>query len=314
MGHQRNGSNVYEAAQARISLLPFLDGMEAYEPGKRLIIGFVTLLPFLGAIAAPDLDLCGWRSKTPPDVLQGYQGSSDADEYWFNHLSDVDQIDHKRIFVFVLRNLHPRNCLPAEWVRGSGEPQLAFSRLAPGKCGTNSFETSNSFLEDKNSVIKYGPGAQFTKQDAALYLKVDVQNESVPTIGPRMKSSLVGVHQTNNGQNENIHLDFETQSEGKQFAYTVTNLGRQQAKFRIPQLSEAWSKPGTKTLVSKWKTERNTFLAEANGKPISQIIYVEASVKAKEAQVPIQLVSPDGETVIASGQVTAYLPEFADSQ
>jgi hypothetical protein len=268
----------------------------------------VKLLIFIVPLSGLAQELCDWKSKTPPPSLQGHQGNSASDLYWFAHVSDVDKLAGKNHFIFGIRNLHPQRLLPVEWLRSDGQPQLAFSRLCPTKCGSNDFEIGNTFVEDPKAAIKYGPVKQDTKQNASLYLVDDASGKKPGTTGPRLNSCLKADLQRTNGQTERIHMEFATESAGRQFTYTVTNRGSQKARFQIPTLTEIWSKLNTSIeVVSKWNREGDTFSADANNEPATQSIKVEAAVGSKEAVVPIQILSPDGEK-IAAGQIAVYLP------
>lgn len=267
-------------------------------------------LPFIAPLTVLSADLCMWKSKTAPDVLQGHQGSSASDNYWFTHLSDVDQRTPKRLFIFGIHNDHPEKYLPVEWLRGNGEVQVAFDRLAPGKCGQNDFESASAFGEDSKALIRYGPVKQFKKLNAALYVeKVQPGTQKPPAVGPLLKSRLMADRQGEDDNIERIHLEFETGSEGKEFFYTVTNQGSERAQFRIPALSQFLSKmeatAGNKT-SSKWSRDGNNFFADVE-KPARHMIRVEGAVGYEETQVPIQVLSRKGKTM-AAGELTVYFP------
>lgn len=268
------------------------------------------LLLLTCSLTALSAELCDWQSKTPPDLLQGHQGNGESDNYWFTHVSDVDQVDHKRHFVFGIRNQHPRKILPVEWLRGDGHPQLEFRRLAPGKCGENDFDSSNLFTEDPKAVIHYGPTKQVTKPDAPLYTKVQPEDESKGAVGIPLKSRLVADLASASGETQRVDLEFSTQFEGTEFSYDVLNRGSQMVHFEIPELSKAWneiaSRPGTR-ITSKWSSAGSRFLAQVN-EPAKQVIKLENQVGYSETQAPLQILSPTGE-LLEAGELTIYLPK-----
>ncbi len=276
----------------------------------RTAIGALLLLFTPGVLSGADL--CDWQSRTPPDPLQGHQGNSATDTYWFSHLADVDQVGNRRQFIFGLRNLHPQNFLPVEWLRGDGQPQLSFTRLAPGKCGESAFETAYLSDEDRKARIQYGPVRQFKKEDAALYIKVEPAKDEPAKVGRPMRSRLTADLEGADGKPERLHLEFSAEAEGIQFVYSVVNRGSRSAQFRVPALASAWEKlaatRGFET-VSKWVTEGNRFVAPAGGETSRQVIRISTATGCKEAQVPVEVLSPTGETV-ATGQVTVFLPEL----
>lgn len=284
-------------------------------PGGGMTVGaslLVLLLVVPGVL--PGADLCDWQSRTPPDLLQGHQGNSASDTYWFSHLADVDQVGNRRHFVFGLRNLHPQNHLPIEWLRGDGQPQLAFARLAPGKCGENDFESAYLSDEDRKARIQYGPVKQLKKEDAALYIKVEPAKAAAPAnVGRPMRSRLTADLQDTDGKPERLHLEFSAEAEGSQFVYSVINRGSRSAQFRIPALSSAWEKLAATRgfeAVSQWTSaEGGKFVAPAGGETFKHVLRISTALGCKETQATVQVLSPTGEPV-ATGQVTVFLPEL----
>ena len=252
-------------------------------------------------------DLCDWHSKT---ALEGNQGNSDSDDYWFKHISDVDQNDGKQRFRWCIGNKHPRNYLPVQWLRSDGTIQLAFQQIAPKKCGYSDFETNSSDKKDPGR-IDFGPQKQFSK-DAALNV-VDRSNNRVSNnVGPLLKSRIIGDFQIEGGATENINLEFATATEGNQFAYTVTNAGSEPALFRIPALSQTWQKLAKIQagihIESSWTSEGDLFSAQADREAKRYIVRVEKNLVFNETQVTVEVISPNRRSAIAIAQITAYLP------
>jgi hypothetical protein len=278
--------------------------------GPKIKSSSLKLLVLLLPLAAIAEDLCDWKSKTKPPSLQGHEGNSVSDMYWFAHTTDVDETANKRRFIFAIRNLHPQRLLPAEWLRSDGQIQVAFSRIAPGKCGSNDFETSNSYGEDSKAMIKYGPTLQLTKASAPLYVEAGQPTPAPRNATPNLKSCLKADLQSASGKIETVHLEFGTQTEGTAFMYTVVNRGSEPARFQIPALTNAWNGLAATaqfTTASKWKVVDDAFSADANNQPMRYVVNAAEATGSTEVQVPVNVISIAGET-IAVGRVTVYLP------
>ena len=252
-------------------------------------------------------DLCSWQSKTPPDPLQGNEGNSADDTYWFTHLSDVDKENQTYHYVFPIKNHHPKNYLPAEWLRGDGTVQVQFKRIAPDGCGGNDFETSVAFEEDTKGKINYGPTKQYPK-DAPLYVVTKSKQDTRAT-GSTLKSRIFGDLQDKNGKAYRLSLEFTTQFEGSEFTYTVSNHGTRTELFSMPVFSQALrnlEKVAGLTYVSRWNAKDDVFIVEPGERTQKQVIRVKTFGTSQEMLIQTSVLS-DGEPV-ATGQVTMYLP------
>jgi hypothetical protein len=263
----------------------------------------------LASSKSKKVDLCSWQSKTRPDALKGNQGSSSHDKYWFSHQSDVDKEREQHHFIFAIENKHPVNYLPAEWLRGDGQPQVAFKRITPGKCASNDFSTTYGFKEDPKGIIKYGPLKKHLK-DAPLYVVVESKKTDLKQEGPELKSRIIAELQEEGQENHRLHLEFTTQLEGREVMYTVTNRGTKREAFRIPAFSNAWDKASKVTELefrSRWVTENKTFVVRADRESRKHVVRFEAEMGFRENLVPVQVLTREG-TPMATGQITVYLP------
>jgi len=259
------------------------------------------------------VDLCSWQSRTHPDPLKGNQGNSSHDTYWFTHTSDVDKESQKHHFIFAIKNKHSVNYLPAEWLRGDSQVQVAFSRIIPEGCGANDFETFLSFQEDPKAIINYGPLKQ-NKKNAPLYVEVEPHKTDAGQRGPQLKSRIIAdLHEV--GQDKHrLHLEFTTELEGREFTYTVTNRGTKNEVFMIPAFSIAWDKVGKVTKLdfrSRWMTQDGVFAARANREPERHIVRMAAPTGFREKLVQVEVLSRERKPM-ATGQITVYLPVLKD--
>jgi len=267
-------------------------------------------------------DICDWKSDTAPVPLRGHEGNNASDYYWFEHLSDVDEAGQIRQWVWIIKNLHQKYALPAEWVRGNGEVIVRFTEIESGACASNDIQTTNQFAEDASAFINFGPKKDLKKSNASLYFVAGPSSLPSPSpqpsssqpasAHPRLKSCLKANLRGKNGRTARLHLEFQTVSEGQDFGYAVTNRGGENIKFQIPALTEAWEAGNRRkhnfNAISQWKSDGNAFLADANNEPATQVLRVEGSVVAVERQVPVEVTSDTGEP-LATGQVTVYLPQ-----
>jgi hypothetical protein len=253
--------------------------------------------------------LCDFEPK-PSD--KGLEGNCDANEYMFTHLSDVDEVGKKHKLVFCIGNRHPQNFLPAEWLRGDKTSQLAFDRIAPGRCVSNDFETFEPYVEDPKAYIKYGPAKQFTKQDSTLYIRKPTAGQEVHVAdGSLLNSRIAGDRQVEDAI-IHVQLEFGTLAEGKTFTYTVVNRGSQAAFFRIPALSQTWNELAKIVGVqndSNWSLQGDSFLAEPDKDPEKYVVRVAKELPIVEVEVPIQVVTEKNET-LAEGRISIYIPQL----
>src|ERR1700693_3262813 len=181
---------------------------------------------------------CPWQSQTPPDALQGQEGSSTTDTYWFTHISDVDQVQSLQKFVCDIYNNHPNTYLPAEWVQADGTVRVRFHDIEPGGCGFSSYSSTALSKVDSDAYINYGSAKQFKKANAALYVQQAKPNGQSPlAVGLLLRSKMAADLKLEGGTPEHLDLEFDPSSDGKSFTYTVINRGNSTLLFSIPSLT-----------------------------------------------------------------------------
>lgn len=269
-----------------------------------ITVAYLLLIPVMGSQPNGNVDLCAFRSQTPPPALTGAQGQCADDKYWFTHRSDVEVNCQKYRYIFTIRNEHPVKYLPAEWRRGDGTVQVAFERIAPEGCGGNYFETYLGGHEDPDGAIAYGPTKQHNK-DAPLYVTGGVKQQGfrgdVPKLTSKISVDLKQGHEL---------LEFTTQVEGDRFITSVTNLGTNNQRFRIPEFSRAWETVGklqNVEIASTWQTHNGAFIAR-RGEPDRHVISVNGVTRFRDQVVQVELLSSEGKP-IAAGHISVYLPD-----
>jgi hypothetical protein len=249
-------------------------------------------------------DGCDWKSMTPSKRLTGSVGSSSDNDYWFTHVSDVDQKGKIHSYVYRIENEHPKNYLPVEWK----EAKIGFSRIAPKTCSTNSLETSLPEKENPSASLRYGPTGQISKQ-APLFLP-DQSRESAPELEKPLKSRIAASLIVGNSVHS-LDLEFAAQFKGSQVVHTVTNRGGQEELFKIPNLSRVLEKLTRSTrsdAKSQWAIKDGYFVAPANGEAQESMYQFEGLVHFRDEPVSIEIFSKEGK-IIAAGQIVLYLPE-----
>jgi len=273
------------------------------------------LLIGLGAVAGAPAplgnELCSWKSKTAPQELLGELAGSEATEYAFDHLSDVDKQDDGRLFVYVIHNKHPKNLLPAEWRNGKGEIVVSFERIAPLGCAANSVPTTLEHAEDSNGVVRYGPTRQNSKK-APLFVLTGSARPQPADKERQLNSAIVAELLDPDNAHYTLDLQLSSTVKGNSVTYAIKNAGKQSQTFAIPKLSTAMARevPGVK-VRSRWenaenKNEKVTYRAPAD-KTSDFAISIEGAVELAEQPVSMEILDSKG-VVIAVAQVVVHLP------
>jgi hypothetical protein len=273
-------------------------------------------------------DFCDRQSATHPDLLRGQKGSDASDPYWFEHVSDIESAPHHRRVIYGIKNLSPNLELWAEWTRSDGKVQLSFARIAPGRCAQEYFETTKRVVEDAKATVKYGQTKQPVKNNCSLYIETDqpaVSPTPTPSVvqsptatpskshRPPLRSCIKGTLKRGKGDTAELHLEFQTRVNDKQFVYTVTNQGSARERFRIPALAETWAARSNGvgyTEPQKWTVQGHDFAADPTREPSSYIVQTKEPVEATDVQLALEVVAESGE-VIAAGPVTMYIPDVS---
>jgi hypothetical protein len=264
---------------------------------------------FLTLARADDKLPCPWKSKTPPNALEGNVGTPSDSHWYFTHISDVDKDGDSYHFVFQIDNNHP-NSLKFAWYQSDPkhtEPVLQCSDLKQGGCISNDTHTHNPFAEDSNAYIKYGPMQQNTKPYATLYIPEQKSGSQNPVASaPVLDSRIVADLQREGGEAEHLELEFMTKTEGSYFSYTVINRGSQKVLFKIPVLSNKLRKIEDITVKSTWTSEGDAFVAIPDSSQ-TYAIQLTKVLGFQETQALLEVHLPTSKTE-AAGQVTAYIP------
>lgn len=262
-------------------------------------------------------DPCIWMEKQnkTPKALQGTHGSP-KDEYYFQHVSDVEKNGGLFNYEYLLKNLHSVKVLPAEWESA----EIIFRQIGVGGCGYNSVSSSRKFGENK-TVIKYGPINQ-NKKDAPAYLAIGLVDD---TNHPALTSRLHALGDSEQGANAVLDMVFTSEVRDGQCFYTLTNRGDIPFHYVIPELTQAlaeFNRSSSTTSITNWdRVGVATYRARA-GQTYSGEVSI-GGAKTQERIVSVYIMRPQYKGVtgrpneltnlnpffLAKGRFSIYIPE-----
>lgn len=279
---------------------------------RRAIV--LSLFAAVGLVAAaPSLRMedCHWKSLTEPDPLDGAESGDPSSEYLFTHWSDYDKAKDIGAFVYSIRNDHPKNLLPVEWLDGNGGYVLQFRRLAPLGCGTNTLKSRLSWVQDSKSVIKYGPTTQTTKA-VRIYAEDGTVEHPKQTVEGELTSTLSADLLDGENRPHPLRLELVSRSSGTSVSYVIANNGSKDQVFAIPVLSTAWRAriPGA-DVKTRWPAretgaEVEEFVIQSK-KSLTFEVVVPSSVALVPRTVQFQIRDTDGVGIV-SGRVAVHMP------
>lgn len=253
-------------------------------------------------------ETCISSSQTPPGELNGQIGASSTDKYWFEHIADVDEQNHKYRIRYWIKNLHSEKYLPAKWIRGDGEVQVYFSRIAPNRCAFWELNGNDSYQKDAGGLIKYGPVVALSKE-APLYISVA---NPKPRQGSPLTSRLIADLTDHQGHNNHIHIEFTTEFQNGKFLFTAINYGTKNESLRIPILNEIRQNNGDVMTVLEWPLQGNILQLNRTREPHVISFTVNEKVSYEETPVKIDIINRDlltnETTTEASLFIVLYLP------
>lgn len=275
----------------------------------RAVILVTLVLCCIQVLVAEEEKDCEWTSKTEPDALIGTVGSDKDRDYYFTHLSDVDKAGKIYQYVYIIRNKHEKNYLPAEWKVAS----LDFARIEPNGCLRNDFQSGFPHEEHPNAMLLYGATKEKQKKAPLYLVKADdkERESAAPALRSRLYAKLIG-------KVIDIRFDSTFNAEKKMFRYDITNhASGEESRFSLAALTDAWDKVAEKKVVTKWtKTtaegERPTRFVLKREQKVLTTFEVISDAKPVERQVVIKVYTnkDNAGDPIATGQFSCYLPKL----
>jgi hypothetical protein len=256
------------------------------------VASFISLLVVIGAglARAQGDDRCEHSDDNPPPQINGRQGGSTGSIVQFSYSADAEPAAQRFSSLFhVIRNENQDRTLTVQWTAGG----IDATRLdAKGHICTTR-DVPDPISRDDASEIAYGPTLQ-DKQRASAYVE---GNSSKQRHGPKLTTKLHA-----DVSNFTIDLSFSAEVKDRQLSYTVTNDGKRDIYFEIPELTRVLAKlEEDKTIkaTETWsRTGLSRFLAKAaNGENRATTYTVSLS-----KDVPISFKSLSMKVYSASGE------------
>jgi hypothetical protein len=216
-------------------------------------------MPAIGVGGAVEDECTKWRDETYPPAIKGTFGASKGDCH-FEYLSDVDAEKEQNRFTYLIRNLHEKRVLPAEW----DKLPIKFNRIMPASCAIYTYTAPAEYRVEKDSVIAFGPTTKEVTPKFRTYVeKEEAVAEEKGVTGadkdpatqwatqwakwpPPLTTTVSAKLGDLPDKFSQVDLTFESSvvREGEQlatFRYVMNNRG-DPIEFSIPDLNASWSK------------------------------------------------------------------------